>query len=207
MRNLLNEDTPGFWSDAKLNSYLNMAMQRVYSIISAIREDYFTVSATYSTVAGQKSYTLPLDCRYIRRMEIFDSSDDNFIIKLDELKWPRMESNGDWLFYQDAQPKRYVMIGQHFDLYPIPDGIYTIRMYYDARLNDMAADTDIPSVPVDFHDMIVFFACALAKKQNEEDDGGYIAFFNIRKAELIQLATRRGGDDPRAVEAYLEGII
>jgi hypothetical protein len=208
LRSFLNEDIPGFWTDAQLNTYINLANDRVNSIISATREDYFTISATFSTVAGTKSYSFPTDCRFIRRMEIFDASNEGYIIKLDELRWPRIEANGDWLFPNaPAQPKRYVTRGNQFDLYPTPDGAYTIRIYYDARPVTLDSDVDIPTSPSDFHDMIVYWAAMLAKKQNEEDDAGYSELFNARKVELIQTLINRGGEDATTVEAYLEGII
>jgi hypothetical protein len=208
LRSFLNEDIPGFWTDAQLNTYINLANDRVNSIISATREDYFTISATFSTVAGTKSYSFPTDCRFIRRMEIYDPTNEGNIIKLDELRWPRIEANGDWLFpLTTAQPKRYVTRGTQFDLYPTPDAAYPIRIYYDARPATMDSDDDIPTSPSDFHDMIVYWAAMLAKKQNEEDDAGYSELFNARKVELIQTLINRGGEDATTVEAYLEGII
>jgi len=206
-RNLLNEDVAGFWLDTQLNSYINLAMQRVNSIISSTREDYFTVSATFSTAANTKSYAFPTTCRYIGRLEIYDAADPNSIIKLDELKWPRIEANGDWLFIQSGKPQRYIIRGTQFDLYPIPDSVYTLRIYYDASKVDLASDSDAPATPNDYHDMIVYWACVLAKKQNDNDDAGFASIFNVRKAELIEFLKNRGGDDPRTVEAFLEGII
>lgn len=208
LRSFLNEETAGFWTDAQLNTYINLSNDRVNSIISATREDYFTISATFSTVAGTKSYSFPTDCRFIRRMEIFDSSDEGYVIKLDELRWPRIEANGDWLFPNaPAQPKRYVTRGTQFDLYPTPDAAYTIRIYYDARPATMDSDADSPTSPSDFHDMVIYWAAMLAKKQNEEDDSGFAELFNARKVELIQTLINRGGEDATTVEAYLEGII
>jgi hypothetical protein len=207
VRNLLNEDVPGFWSDAKLNSYINLAELRTNSIVSSVRQDYFTVSATFNCVAGTKSYNFPTGCKFIRRLEIYDPLDHNNIVKIDELKFPRLEANGDWLFTQDAQPKRYVVRGTQFDLYPVPDAVYSFRIYYDLGQANLTLDTDIPATPVEFHDMIVFWACVLAKKQNEEDDAGFVNLFNVRKAELIQVLINRGGEDSTTVEAYLQGII
>ena len=206
-RDLLNEEVSGFWSDAQLNRYIELSNKRLNSIIAATRQDYFTISATFNTIAGTRSYTMPGDAVYIRRMEIYNSADSNYIVKLDELRFPRMEANGDWLFSQNAQPQRYTIVGTHFDLLPIPDAIYPIRIYYDNLRIALVDDIDVPASPLDFHDMIAFYACGLAKKQNEVDDEGFMALFNVRKSELIQILTRRGSDDPQFVESYLEGII
>jgi hypothetical protein len=207
VRDLLNEEVAGFWTDAQLNSYISMAQSRVNSIITNIRQDYFTISATFQTTTGTKSYSLPSDCTYIRRMEIYDIADPNNIIKIDELKFPRLEANGDWLFTQNGQPKKYVVIAKAFDLLPIPDSVYNIRIYYDAVQTALATNTDTPTSPVEYHDLLVYWACVLAKKQNEDDDTGFMGLFNTRKAELIESLINRGGEDSTTVEAYLQGII
>lgn len=206
-RDLLNEATAGFWTDPQLNRYLNTAHQRLNSIISTLREDYFTVSATFTTVVGTKSYAWPTDCVYIRRIEIIDPADPSSIIKVDELKFPRTEAGGDWLFTAPGQPLRYIIRGRQFDLWPIPDAIYTMRIYYAQLPPDIVNDIDVPTSPLDFHDMIVFYACALAMKQNEVEDGGFMGLFKERRAELIQEMAKRGGEEGRFPEAYLEGII
>jgi hypothetical protein len=206
VRNLLNETSAGFWTDAQLNSYINLSVQRLNSIISATREDYFTVSATFVTTPGTKSYNFPSDCNYIRRMEIYSTTDSSDIVKIDELKWPRSEAGGDWPFAQTGQPQRYTIVGTHFDLLPIPDNGYPIRVYYDARKADLSTDAQSPSSPLDYHDMIVYWDCLLAKKQNEDDDTGFASLFNARKVELIEMLINRGGEDPKIVEGHLEGV-
>jgi hypothetical protein len=206
-RNLLNEETAGFWTDAQLNAYLEMGNQRLNSIIAATRQDYNTISAVFATVVGTKSYSFPTDCVFIRRLEIYDTTNADHIDKVDELRFPRTEANGDWPFSGPGQPQRYIIRGKQFDLLPIPDAIYNMRIYYDARPATLSADVDAPTSPPDFHDMIVFYACMLAKKQNEVDDAGFADMFRTRKQELVQLLIRRGGEDPTFVESYLEGVI
>jgi hypothetical protein len=206
-RNLLNEETPGFWTNAQLDSYLSLAAIRVNSVISNVRQDYFTISATFNTAVSTKSYALPSDCKFIRRMELYDTADANNLTKIDEIRFPRIEANGDWLFTQNGQPRRYSIRGTQFDLYPIPDSVYPIRLYYDKTQLPLATDSDVPTAPTDYHDMIVYWACLLAKKQNEDDDAGFGALFNIRKEELVESLINRGGEDSNVVEAYLQGII
>jgi hypothetical protein len=204
-RTLLNESSPGFWLDADLNTYIDMANQRVNSIISEIREDFFTVSATFLLQAGVKSYSLPTDAQFIRRLELYDPSNENDIMPLGDIPFPRIEGGGEWPFASPGRPQRKLVRGNQFDLFPTPDSAYAARIFYDQRKDNFTVDADIPSSPVNYHDMIVFWACVLAKKQNEEDDGGYADLFNTRKQELISMLTRRSGEDPRFVEGYLEG--
>lgn len=211
MRLLLNEEIPGFWSNPDLDKCINMACQKVNSIVSGTKEDYFTQSATFQSTINVMSYNLPTDCRSIRRMEIYDTTDASKKYKLDELKFPQTEAYGPWPYPQIGRPVGYYLIGTRFDLNPIPDGTYDMRIYYDTRKNDLATDTDSPSIPLDFHDAVVFWGCVLAASIDGNPQGDnkdtYIGLFKERKEELIQHLLRRASDDPKVVTGFLEGII
>lgn len=206
MRDLLDESTEGFWSNDDLNRYINLANRKVNSVVSLLHEEYFTVSSTFSTVSGTKSYSLPTDCRLVRRLEIYNSSDASDIIKVDELRFPRIEAGGEWPFSSSGQPQRYIVRATQFDLLPTPDAVYTMRIYYDARKSDLATDSDTPQAPSEFHDMLVYWACALAQIKNKEKYDEFAEMYKVRERDLIQSLERRGSDDPDFVESYLEGI-
>ena len=211
MRMLLNEDAPGFWSNADLDKCINMACQKVNTIASSVKEDYFTQSAIFSSIASQKSYSLPFDCRSIRRMEIYDLGDPSKVYKIDETRFPRTEAMGAWPYPITGRPSAYYVIGTHFDLMPIPDDVYPMRIYYDVRKNDMALDSESPSIPTDFHDAIVFWGCVLAStvdgNPQQDNIATYQGLFKERKEEFIQHLLRRAGDDGKSIEGYLEGIL
>ena len=207
VRFLLNEDIPGFWSNAQLNQCIDLANQKVNSLIGRTREDYFTVTKVFTCVANQGAYAMPLDCRFIRRMEVYDLGNPTLVTKIDEIRFPRTEANGDWLFPAVSQPKRYTVYGTQFNLLPIPDAVYNIRIYYDQRKDNLPDDDDIPLSPVDFHEMIAYWACVIALRPNSEDASEYVSLFNDRKADLINMLLSRGGDETTAVEAYLEGVL
>lgn len=204
VRALLNESTAGFWSDTNLNGYINMANQRVNSIIANTREDYFTTTSTFNTIAGTQSYQFPVDCRFVRRLEHYSVTDASYIDKLDELKFPRTEAQGAWNFSAPGKPVGYTVFGSQFNLAPIPDDVYPMRLYYDARKDDLALDTEVPLSPTDFHDMIVYWTCVLASVQNKESSADFSSLFTTRNAELVQSLLSRGGDDPMTVEGMFE---
>lgn len=223
LRSLLNEpESPGFWTDSQLNTYLSMGANRVNTIIVAMRQEWFTIDVKFNTQvyvpnSVSNSYSVPSDLMEIRRVELLQdpSTPETTIVKLDELKFPRTEAGGDWLFTAPGQPVRYIFKGQAIALWPPPDAVYTIRLFYTQRPLDITVDTAIPTTPVDFHDMIIFYAGMLAKRQNEDDvdcgpmaeGNSFACLFKTRKAELMEVFTRTGGEDSRAVEAYLEGVI
>ncbi len=222
LRNLLNEPVAGFWSDAQLNSYLSLGASRVNSLIVAMRQEWFTIGVTFNTVvyvpnSVSNVYNLPGDIMEIRRLELIQdpTNPETSRVKIDEIKFPRTEAGGDWLFTSTGQPVRYIRKNQTIELLPPPDAVYLLRLFYTQRPLDITNDTMVPTTPVDFHDMIVFYAGMLAQKQNESDDscpaGGegnsFACMWGQRKMELMRTYQNMGGEELKAPEAYLEGII
>lgn len=206
----LDEASAGFWSDAELNTLINLSNQRVNSIISALHEDYFTASSTFSTISGTKSYNLPTDFRFMRRLEHYSSTDASDIVKLEEIKFPRIESYAVWPFSASGKPVRYVIRGKQMDLYPVADAVYTMRIYYDVRQDDLSTDTGTtgtPLSPVDFHDMIAVDAAIKALMKNHEPAEELRIMWAERKQELVNTLGSYKGDDPEHVEGYLEGAV
>lgn len=199
----LNERSPGFWLDADLNTLISIANQKVNSLISSLKEDFFTASATFSTVGGQKSYIFPTDLRFLRRIEHTNALDITDVERLDELPFPDSEQHQDWQWVSQSKPKRYRIVGNHFELWPIPDDIYTMRIYYDQLQVALALDPDIPLSPGDFHDMVAVWTVILALPKGSEDSLEYKAIWADRKNDLILTMGQRSASTP-VVSGYLE---
>lgn len=205
-RTWLNEASAGFWTDAELNTFINLANQKVNVTISNMVEDFFTQSATFPTVSGTKSYSLPTDFRFMRRLEHYNASDASDIIKLDEIRFPRTEAGGEWGFAASGKPEGYILRGSQIDLYPIPDAAYPLRIYYDYRKSDLTADGDIPSSLTDFHDMLVLWTVILALLKNNEGSDEFKTMYAFREKDLISTLQKRKGPENIEVEGYLEGV-
>ena len=136
----LNETTAGFWTDATLNDCINRGKDKVNSEITKLREEYFTVSKTFSTIAGTKSYSFPANTITLRRLEHYSATDASEIEKLTRVPFPQMEGNRGWPYEASEKPREYVVRATQFDLYPIPDAVYTMRIYIEERQSDL--DTD-----------------------------------------------------------------
>lgn len=204
-RTYLDEASAGFWSDAELNSLINVANQKLNATVAGVYEDAFTQSVTFNTVANTKSYALPTDFRVLRRLELYDTADPHVISKFDELHFPRIEGTHEWPFGGFGEPRRYVLRGNQFDLYPIPDAVYPLRMYYDRRLADLLVDGDIPASPAEFHDMLALYAAAQALVKAQDDPSTLLALYKLREADLIQSLQSRKSQDVERVEGYMEG--
>lgn len=59
-----------------------------------------------------------------------------------------------------ATPEYWTFINQQLRFYPVPDQTYTIRIDYIAQPADLAAGSDVPVIPVIYHDLLVWGAIA-----------------------------------------------
>lgn len=59
-----------------------------------------------------------------------------------------------------ATPAYWTFINQELRFYPVPDQTYTIRIDYIAQPLDLAAGSDVPKIPIIYHDLLVWGAIA-----------------------------------------------
>lgn len=59
---------------------------------------------------------------------------------------------------QPGQPEYWSMIDQKLHIWPPPDGVYNVVIDYIIEPPDLAAPTDIPILPVAYHDILVWGA-------------------------------------------------
>ena len=205
VRTLINEASPGFWSDAELNTALDRANDRVNALIQSLDEDYFTKSSTFSTVANAKSYGLPSDFVTFRRLEHYSTTDASDIEKIDVIVFPRTEAQGYWPTTTTQRPARAILRGSQLDLMPIPDAVYTLRLYYEYAPPALTSDGISPASPADYHDMLGLWAAILARQKSEDDVSTLGQLYKAREADLIAVMERRRAADPVYAEGFLEG--
>jgi hypothetical protein len=182
-----------------------VANQKVNATIANLQEDFFITSATFSTTSGTKSYALPSDFRFIRRLEHYSTSDPNDIVKVDEMPFPRTEGQHEWPWASNGKPTNYVIRGSQLDIYPIPDDAYPMRLYYDARQSDLNQDSDSPTSPIEFHDMIALWAAILGLVKNAEPSTELQMLYKVRENDLVETFVHRNSGEDDRVEGFLEG--
>lgn len=69
---------------------------------------------------------------------------------------------------QQATPFEWSMYASKIWLYPTPDQTYQCSVYYITEPNDLANDTDIPLIPVPYHDILVW-GCVERLAMRERD--------------------------------------
>ena len=94
---------------------------------------------TFDTVVDQQKYGLPTDCYAVLRVR-------------DTTNKIKLEKAGDRTAATDdatasAKPTSYVRQRDWIALYPTPDDIYTMELFYKAKPTDLSADVDYPVLP------------------------------------------------------------
>lgn len=149
-----------------ITKYLNHGLRRV-----ARRIDFYSEESaqTITTVAGTAFYAWEADfgrLRWIADGENNRTLTEGSLRTLDELP------------ASDGRPTAYALSGTGFLLYPTPDAAYELTARYWALPALMAADSDVPAIPEDYHELLPFYA--LKRCYEREDDADMAAYWESR---------------------------
>ena len=126
-------------------------------------------STTITLVPDQKAYDVPADL--LRVSYLLDDNKPLFPVQMN-----------------DFNSYGYKRWGNQFILQPTPEEVKTLDLYYQARLPHLINSDDVPSIPEEFHDLLVLYATAMAKYQDEELEmqQEVMQRYLIRKETFIQ---------------------
>lgn len=131
-------------TDSALDEKINLAM---HDISDRYRFHKARKRCTFLTVVGQSSYSLPSDLSAIYRLQ-------------DLTNFKKLEKIGDRQFSSVTnddlgKPLKYVRYRDFVELLPIPDGIYTIELFYKYFVQSLEQDGSVPGIPPAWHYGIV----------------------------------------------------
>lgn len=120
-------------------------------------------SSTIATVAGTKLLTMPDLVRKVGKFQIQANGAD--LTYLTQFEFETMFPMG-WTNITNSRPIYYIETDPasnnaiQFNLFPTPDAIYTIAYDYQTRAAAMSADADVPIVPPEWDNWIIWRAIA-----------------------------------------------
>lgn len=123
------------------------------------------VRANASTVINQKEYALPSDCKYIETIRLIDGANSRYLIAVDsrefdqKIPYPEQSTTG--------RPDWYVEWESIFELYRIPNAVYTMLMRYWKWQDEITLDATSPEI-AHSDDIIVQALVAEIWKNTEE---------------------------------------
>lgn len=181
----------------RLVQYLNDGYGRACRMV-----DFWEGEATqdFSTVAGTASYPQPANLGRDRSLRFTGTS------QFGELQSVRLRTI-DRAMAQSGVPRAYAIDGANLHLWPTPDSVYTLELRYWALPSPLVADTDTPSLPSDFHDLLVYWA--LKRGYAAEDDPATAQYWEqqwtARLREFAADAKFQSSDEPSRIADYWTG--
>jgi len=186
VRQFISEPTAGYWSDDELNNHLDSENFVVNTIISHIINDYFSVIMSFPTLANatSRSYDLPNGFRFMRRVTV---TKDGVPIPLESIRIsPSDPVWGSYYWLTNGTPCYYSVRGGGIDLFPIPDAVYSITVFYDAAMQTFVDDTSLPLSPESFSEMIALGAAIRAASKDPKIDIRWmVSNYNTYRQTLI----------------------
>ena len=147
---------PNLFGSSRINQFINNAYFNLVRRVS-----YYVDEAVQdlSTVAGTATFGLPADFAKIRSMRRTDLGRELEAVELRDI---------DRSVITQGTPYAYAQDGVNIHLYPTPDQAYPLELRYWKIPVALSADTDVPTIPPDYHNLLIYSACA--EGYRAEDD-------------------------------------
>lgn len=169
-RRKLDETSAKFWTDEDLNDFINQGYRYYWQWMIQAGQ-YITLKETnLDIVASTSTIALPSDFIKVKMLERVI---DGIQIPLDY--YDRTESENYTTGVSTANfLYSYRLLGANLVLEPTPQESATsgLKLTYFYMMDEMDDDSDIPLIPLLYHDLLVSYAVIQAKEKEEGLAGG-----------------------------------
>lgn len=167
--------------------WINDAMRDI-----AINNDLLQVRGTQNSVANQKNYTLPTDIMKLQSVKYAGISlRASTLQELDSLMGTDDQTIAQG--YAVGTPQTYWLYANELNLYPAPATSLAggISIYYTRQPTDVAASTDVPGIPQEYHNSLVEYCMA---KAFELDANHFVASMKQQRFDQSVAALKQNVD-------------
>lgn len=196
-----------FVSDNELVNYINGSIAELHDLlIAAYDNDYFITEYTFSTVSGTDSYALPADFYKLRGIDSRVGADQWFTLQ--PFNFNERNSKNELLSYLAyGNNFRYRIMGSDLIFSPVPQGVYSIKLWYIPVATKLSSDSDTLNDLNQFSEYVIVDA-AIKMANKEEADVSVLA---AQKAELKRrievMAQNRNADKSESIsDIYAENL-
>lgn len=188
----------GYFTPTQVKVWLNNAQKRVQKRLLKAAQNYYNLCSQTTLVVNQREYALPDDFKKIMRLEIVISGTypNESVNPVKEVT----TNQKDLIPYMGTgTPEWYTFKRNRLVLYPAPSSPLVLKLEYAYEVVDMVNDSDLPDVPVSYHELLPLLAAEdgflkdsrvseiLAKKMKDFEE------------ELDSDAQERAQDGPRRI--------
>jgi len=196
-----------FVSDSELVNYINGSIAELHDLlIAAYDNEYFITEYTFSTVSGTDSYALPADFYKLRGIDSRVGTDQWFTLQ--PFNFNERNSKNELLSYLAyGNNFRYRIMGSDLVFSPVPQGVYSIKLWYIPVATKLSSDSDTLNDLNQFSEYVIVDA-AIKMANKEEADVSVLA---AQKAELKRrievMAQNRNADKSESIsDIYAENL-
>lgn len=193
VRRLGDYQNSGPMSDAFVDESINEALAELVDLVGDVFQDHFLTTATVATVAGTQTVNLPSDFYDLRALDRQVSTDQHVPLRrIQLLQATRYGGRG--------TPRGYMLHGGAspgtIRLFPIPDGVYTLRVTYDPLFTALAADADSFNFRNGWEEYVLHAALLRLDMREEKPVGERMGMIEKAKARIIGSAAKRNSAEP-----------
>jgi hypothetical protein len=190
-RLLVDEPTTVKWSSANANKLINDSYRTICQEIMRRWPNYFHKSSTVTTTASTRYTDLPSDCVFTNK--ILNSSNETL---------PTI-ADGDIDMDLTGTPTSYAIRGPHIYWDSQPTAAETFTILYHYMPTDLTLDTDTPTLPPGYHDVLAYGAAVISRMAKEDKIQEY-AMTYTNKLELLlrAISVEQTGEMPRVKGEY-----
>jgi hypothetical protein len=208
LRRRLQEATAKQWSDANLNTYLNLGLQFMQTAVMQVSpEEYLSIS-TADMVADDNLIPKPYGMLSIKKLELKYPTDSAYVKatkarndEIDALVTADLDAFSSYY--------RYAPFGRWIKYWPTPSANATagMKLTWTPTLT-MGADSDVPDLHTNLHEGIIYRAQEVALGDTDEitDPGVLASTQKILSVVVsrIPLYYQTAGGEPDEIEVDLD---
>jgi hypothetical protein len=193
----LDDPSQGYFTTKNVNTWLNLAQRQVQMKLLQAGQNWYMKPVTTTTVSGQSDYVLPSDFIIEHRLEaVLSGTGTN---ESRQALLPVTTNEQDLITISLGNPTNYSIKKDRVVLYPTPQSVLTLRLYYSPRVADMSLDTDSPDVPEQFMEYVALLAAYDGFIKDDRTPENLVQKMVKYEELLKEMANNRTQDSPRRV--------
>jgi len=154
-------------------------------------------STTANTIDGTAYVSVPADCLVVR--QLYDTTNDYLLINIPHSQYVSYADRADTT--AEGKPKEWVRQGTYLYLWPTPDSVYTIRIYYRKVPASLTLGADVTLLGTEWDEPIVTLAAYTGKMWTMDyEKAKYLRDAFVEQASGIMTIY---GDEEKARETYI----
>lgn len=192
-RNYFNDPNGDLISDAEILVLLNRGQEEVQKMVEAVQEDYFSACQNYAVTPDADSYEFALASDFKKLLLAEKVVEGGSAVPARRVPFSRRNVS-----VNDYCEPLYYLRGTKLGVVR-PFESYTLRVFYQKRLADLAAGTDLSEIPKENHNLIVLHAVKLAFAGHGRDFVRWQDEYNMEISRLSLALDARAADQPSYV--------